>query len=85
MVTKSVSVTTITRDENGNPISQTSCDGVTEDDGVTVTMGIGNLPEIGDVENGDIVVRVSTVNVSNVSLVSAVEDHDAGTVTFTFA
>lgn len=85
MTAKSVSVTTLTRDENGNPLSETTCEGVTHDDGVTVTMGIGNLPEITQTAAGDITVRVSTVNITNPVLVSVVEDAETGLQTITFA
>lgn len=83
-MTKSCSVTTIIRDENGNSISETTCEGSTNDDGLTVTMGIGNLPAIGDCLAGDIIVRVSTVNVTQPSLVSIDEDTETGLQTFTF-
>lgn len=82
MATKSVSVTTITRDENQNPISETTCEGTTEDDGATVTMGYGNLPEIGQCAPGDIIVRVSTVRVIPSTLVGQTVDEEQGTVTF---
>lgn len=85
MTTKSVSVTTITRDENGNQVNETTCEGVTNDDGLTVTMGIGNLPEITQVAPGDIIVRVSTVNVTQPTLVSIEEDGETGLQTITFA
>ena len=85
MTEKSVSVTTLTRDENGNPLSETTCEGVTNDDGVTVTMGIGNLPEITQAAAGDITVRVSTVNITNPVLVSVVENAETGLQTITFS
>lgn len=85
MTAKSVSVTTITRDENGNQINEVTCEGVTHDDGLTVTMGIGNLPEITQVAAGDIIVRVSTVNVMQPTLVSIDEDAETGLQTITFS
>lgn len=83
-MTKSASVTTIIRDENGNSVSETTCEGLTNDDGATVVMGIGNLPAIGDCLAGDIIVRVSTVNVTQPTLVSIDEDTETGLQTFTF-
>jgi len=83
-MTKSASVTTIIRDENGNSVSETTCEGSTNDDGVTVVMGIGNLPAIGDCLAGDIIVRVSTVNVTQPTLVSIDEDAETGLQTFIF-
>ena len=81
-MTKSVSVTTITRDEDGNPIHENTCEGLTEDDGATVTMGYGNLPDIGNCLPGDIIVRVNTVRVIPSNLVGQTVDEEQGTVTF---
>ena len=82
MTTKSVSVSTIIRDENGNQINENTCEGITEDDGPSVTMGFGNLPDIANCLPGDIVVRVNSVRVIPSNLVGTSVDEEAGTVTF---
>lgn len=64
MTTKSAEVTMILRDSETNVVvGSTSTMGQTEDDGLTVTMGLGNLPGIENAPPGDISVAVSTVNI----------------------
>lgn len=74
MTTKSAEVTMVLRDNENNVVGTQSTMGQTEDDGVTVTMGLGNLPGIENCGPGDLSVAVSTINILEPEGASVVVD-----------
>lgn len=85
MPTKSAEVTMVLRDgETGDPVGTQSTMGQTEDDGVTVTMGLGNLPGIENCGPGDLSVAVSTINILAPEGASVVVDTENEVQVITF-
>jgi len=76
----------VSRDIDGNANGENSIECSTPDDGLTVTMGMGNLPGLAIAQPGDITVRVATIN--EISPISATVDIDyvteQQTVSFTY-
>lgn len=77
----------ITRAEDGTPNGSLSKDGTTEDDGVTVQLGIGYLPGLAEAAAlGDVTVTVLTTTQAQFvpTAAVAVPDVEAGTQLVTF-
>ncbi len=87
MTTKTVDLSLDVRDEEGNVYFTHPAIGTTEDDGVTVVIPIGYLPPIEEAPLSDL--RMNLIPLAEpkfpVSLVSRVNDVEAGTSTLTFA
>ena len=86
-MSKEVSVRVLMRDqETGEVVGENVCSGWTDDEGATVTMGIGNLPQLATAQPGDIRLSVFQPSViyDPVTMISLVEDTESGMQTLTF-
>lgn len=83
---KAATVTMVMRDAQTNePVGTNSVEGATEDEGATVTMGIGNLPGLATAPVGDITVVLQTLTTLPTRAVSSItEDFETGLQTITF-
>lgn len=87
MVTKVANVYMIMRDSGGNENGSAEVSGWTDDDGQTVTLGLGYLPGIETAAaNGDVTLRVVTEAVAQSYPTEAVTvpDYENNTQTITF-
>lgn len=84
---KEVGVCVLMRDSVTNEVSGTNaCPGWTEDDGATVTMGIGNLPQLATAFPGDVTLTVFQPSAiyDPADFVSLAEDIENGLQVLTF-
>lgn len=58
MTTKAAFVQVVVRDPEGNVIATDAANGTTDDEGVTITVPIGYLPNVENAAPGDITVTV---------------------------
>lgn len=86
MSQKTVSIQVAIRDGNGEIISNDSVQGYTEDEGVTVVIPIGYLPNAGSapIEDWEILVHTPPTDFNPQSLVSRTDDAQAETSTLVF-
>lgn len=86
MPQKTVSIQVAIRDSEGEIISNDSVQGTTEDEGVTVRIPIGYLPNAGSapIEDWEILVHTPPTDFNPQSVVSRTDDTEAGTSTIVF-
>lgn len=90
MTTKIVTVTVNMRENNdpqGSIVSSTQVDGTTEDEGTTVVVPIGYLPDVPNAFPADITVSVHEPPTEHTSATfgSRTDDTNAGTSTIVFS
>lgn len=78
MSQKQVEITAVTRDAEQNSLGTQSTFGWTEDDGATVTIGVGYLPDLENCLPGDITVSVNTVTARQAQGVTRTLDEENG-------
>ena len=77
-------VIVVQRDIDGNACGDNAIECMTPDDGLTVTMGMGNLPGLAMALPGDITVRVATINEIAPVSASVVVDYETEVQTVSF-
>ena len=72
--------------ETGEVVGSNACPGFTDDDGVTVTLGIGNVPSIYTAQPGDVTLTVEQPSFvyDPVTLLGVADDPEAGTMVISF-
>lgn len=87
MTTKTVDMSLTLRDETGFPYSAQNAVGTTEDDGVTVVIPLGYLPNIAETPLTELSTNLLAppVAIAPTSLVSRTDDFEAGTSTLVFS
>jgi hypothetical protein len=88
MTTRSASIFCISRDENGTILGNTEVSGNTEDEGVTVVLGIGYLPALTSpyLQAGDVKVTVHqpAIEYPTAAVTSVTPDEENGLQTVVF-
>lgn len=87
MTTKSIDLSLTLRDETGFPYSTQNAVGSTDDDGITVVIPLGYLPNIETAPLTDLTANLLPlpVPVTPVSIVSRTNDYDNNTSTIVFS
>lgn len=87
MATKNVDLNVLIRDPEGNIVSTENALGITEDEGVTVTVPVGYVSHIGSVPIAD--VSLTLIPMPEVkpplAVVGRTDDFETGNSTITFA
>lgn len=86
MERKTAVVQLVGRDADGNVISSDSVNGYTDDDGVTVVIGQGYLPNLANAAKGDVTLTIAPPTVESVPAVASVlADDGYGNQVVTFS